>query len=112
MGGIKKRIYTRPVTFGGPTDEGSPHFKFKKDIKIAFTGVACFDEEDISIEIELYLLKKKIRPGMNDLDNFIKPIIDALDEEKIIQEHQMGFISIKRIIVSDPNEEGIQVTIK
>ena len=100
------------MTFGGPIGEGSPYCKFKKDIKRAFTGIFCSDNEDISVLIDIYLLQERIGAGKNDLDNFLKPIIDALDEGGTIQEHKIDFISIKRVKVSDGMEEGVQITIK
>ena len=107
-----KKIYTKPVTFGGPTGEGSPYAVFKSDIRNGFKGIVYTDKEDIAISIELYLFQERIGAGKNDLDNFLKPIIDALDDGKTIQEHQINAISIKRIKVSDRAEEGVKITIK
>jgi len=103
------KIITKPVTFGGPTTEGSPYWTFKNDIKGAFKNheKVC---SDFGIEIKLFLNKSRVAKGKNDLDNFLKPIIDALNEISIIEEHKMKSIKIERILVNDSNDEGVDIT--
>ncbi|MBL7132124.1 MAG: RusA family crossover junction endodeoxyribonuclease [Candidatus Omnitrophica bacterium] len=107
-----KRIYTKPITFGGPINEGSPYYNFKNDIMKEFQSLSWRGKGDISLEINLYLAKDRIKPGKNDLDNFLKPIIDALDEIKVIEETQIDCIKIKRVKVDKAEEEGVDIGIK
>jgi len=107
-----KKIQTKPITFGGPTDKGSAYFNFKQDIKKAFTGSTYKDKESITIEISLYILKTRIKPDKNDLDNFLKPVIDALNEENVITEQQVDSIKIDRIKVDRSEAEGVEINIK
>ena len=103
------KIITKPVTFGGPTLEGSPYWKFKKDIKDGFKNSKKMDHE-FGIDIKLYLEKSRIGNNKNDLDNFLKPIIDALNEIGIIEEHKMKSIQIERIIVNNTDDEGLDIS--
>ncbi|NMC60688.1 MAG: RusA family crossover junction endodeoxyribonuclease, partial [Candidatus Methanofastidiosa archaeon] len=99
------KINTKPVTFGGKTNEGSPYWKFKNDIKQAFENHERIDSE-FGIEITLYVERSRIRKNRNDLDNFLKPVIDALSDISIIEEHKMKSIRIERVLVEDSSEEG------
>ncbi len=108
LSNIMSRIITKPVTFGGPTTEGSPYWKFKNDIKEVFRNHKKVSSE-FGIEIELFLKKSRVAKDKNDLDNFLKPIIDALNEISIIEEHMMKSIKINRILV-DGSNEGVDIT--
>lgn len=105
------RIYTIPVTFGGPTNEGSPYYKFKKDIKEGCKNLTPISRRDISLKIKLYIHTERVKQGKNDLDNFIKPIIDALDEINIFNENQINSINIERVRVDNKEEEGVEIYI-
>ena len=107
---IMSKIITKPVTFGGPTTEGSPYWKFKNDIKEVFRNHKKVKSE-FGIEIELSLEKSRVAKDKNDLDNFLKPIIDALNEISIIEEHKMESIKISRILVDDSSGEGVDITL-
>ncbi|HGY57455.1 MAG TPA: RusA family crossover junction endodeoxyribonuclease [Caldithrix abyssi] len=103
------RIYTKPKTFGGSTKEGSPYWTFKKDIKEAFKNHKKLNSE-FGIKIKLFLDKSRVGKNRNDLDNFLKPIIDALNEISVIEEHKMKSIKIERILVDNTKNEGVDVT--
>lgn len=102
------RIFTKPVTFGGPTKEGSPYWKFKNDIKESFKDYQKINSE-FGIEIKLFLEKSRVGKDKNDLDNFLKPIIDSLDEISIIEEYKMRSIKIERLLVNTSNDEGVDI---
>ena len=104
-------IKCNPVTFGGPTKEGSPYWIFKKKIKEAFCKKIDSDEE-IELEIVVYLLKERIKPGKNDLDNFLKPIIDAIEGILFNSESQISSIYIKRVGVDSKDKEGVSILSK
>jgi Holliday junction resolvase RusA-like endonuclease len=103
------RIFTKPVTFGGPTTKGSHYWKFKNDIKEVFKNHKKIDSE-FGIKIKLFLEKSRVGKDKNDLDNFLKPIIDALNEISIIEEHKMKSIKIERVLVDNSSEEGVDIT--
>ena len=105
------KIKCNPVTFGGSTKEGSPYWTFKQKIKDSFNKKIDFDDE-VELEIVVYLLKERIKPGKNDLDNFLKPIIDAIEGILFNSESQISSIYIKRIGVDLKDEEGIRVLSK
>jgi Holliday junction resolvase RusA-like endonuclease len=53
--------------------------------------------------------KRKSSAEKNDLDNFLKPIIDALNEIKIFDESMISSITIDRIKVDTSSEQGIDI---
>ena len=105
-----ERIYVKPVTFGGPTKKGSNYYNFKKTIisNLKFNETL---EGELSIRITLFILRRRIGYNKNDLDNFLKPIIDALDESRLLSEENIAHIDIKREVVHTDNEEGIEIEI-
>lgn len=102
------RIITKPVTFGGPTNQGSPYWKFKNDIKKVFRNHKKINSE-FGIEIDLFIEKSRVTKDKNDLDNFLKPIIDSLNEISIFEEHMIKSIKINRILVDDSGDEGVDI---
>lgn len=54
------RIYTTPVTFGGPTNEGSPYYNFKKDIKDACKNIEPIEKEEITLKIVVFIQKERV----------------------------------------------------
>ncbi len=105
------KISCKPVTFGGPTDEGKPYSNFKESIKKGYGGERFLGNEDLSVEIKLYIEKDRIKKNYNDLDNFLKPIIDALAENKVLEEEHIAKIIIKRILVDADADEGVDIVI-
>ena len=101
------KIKCRPVTFGGSTEKGKPYSNFKDAIKKRLKGRI---KEKVNLEIELFIKGNRIRKHKNDLDNFLKPIIDSIDEKDVIEDESMiESIFIKRIKVE--KEEGVRIKI-
>ena len=49
---------------------------------------------------------------MNDLDNFLKPIIDSIDEKSVIENESMiNSIYIIRTKVDSEDDEGVDIKI-
>lgn len=105
-------IKTTPVTFGGPTAPGSVYYNFKNDIKSQYEGEKWTGRGDITLALTVYILRSRIGPNKNDLDNFLKPIIDALAEERYFTEEQMAQINIERSLVDFNAEEGVSIQIR
>lgn len=106
------RIDCVPVTFGGYTKRPGKYWNFKEAIKNAFKGQTSPLYEKLKIIIELYIEEQRVRPNRNDLDNFLKPIIDSLDDAKYIEEWKISSISIKRIKVNPPTSEGVDIRVE
>jgi len=104
-------IDTHPVTFGGSTKKGKPYDNFKSDIKSQFKCEEIKCENKISLNIVLCIKEDRIRHNRNDLDNFLKPIIDALAEKQCFDEAQIDEIHIKRKMVGLEDKEGIEIEI-
>ena len=101
------KIKCTPITFGGSTKKGEPYCKFKDVIKKGFKGHI---KGSVNLEIELFIKRDRIRKHRNDLDNFLKPIIDAINENRVIENESMiESIFIKRIIVK--KDEGVIIGI-
>ena len=97
------KIICHPVTFGKVDEK---YKDFKNEIMNNLNGK--FDNE-VSIRIILYLRKERVTNFRNDLDNFLKPIIDAIKESGVIDyESQISKIQIKRIF---DEEEGVEIEI-
>src|SRR3989338_3759506 len=100
---ITNKIKCTPVTFGGSTKEGKPYSNFKETIKSELKGHLTYD---FNLKIKLFIHQTRVKPKQNDLDNFLKPIIDSLDESNLIDsETQIDSIYIKRIKVDDVIDE-------
>jgi Holliday junction resolvase RusA-like endonuclease len=106
---VKKKITTIPKTFGGSTKEGEPYWKFKNAIKEGFKDSKKIDCE-FEIKIQLFIEKSRVGRNKNDLDNFLKPIIDSLDEIDLIEEYKMRVIQIERIIVDKTDDQGVEIS--
>lgn len=107
---ITKKISCTPVTFGGSVEKGKPYSNFKEMIK---SQLKEHIDNEVNLRIELFIEQVRIKEGKNDLDNFIKPIIDALDESDVINnESQICSIHIKRNKVNDKSEEGIIIELE
>jgi len=99
-----EKIRCHPQTFG---EVNKKYCDLKQSIKDKLEG--HFDGE-INLSIKLYLLRS--RAEKSDLDNYLKAIIDAINEGHVInKESQIGSIFIKRIKVDSPEEEGVEIEI-
>jgi len=109
----KRFISCIPVTFGsGHKDLSSPYSQFKAKIKESLKGLDFSNFKKVNVSFSVYIVKDREKYG-NDLDNFAKPIIDALNEARIIKnEWQIFSIYMKKVIVSDRSHEGIAIQIK
>ncbi len=109
----KQFISCRPTTFGtGHRDPSSPYCQFKTKIKEGLKGLDFSDSKKLSVTFCVYIAKAREKRG-NDLDNFAKPVIDALNEARIIKnENQIFSICMKKVFVSDNSCEGISIKIK
>jgi len=107
---IQKEIICHPVTFGGSTEKGKPYDNFKSGIRNSFKPSEKIPFKDVDVNISLYLYSERLKRG-NDLDNFLKPIIDALEGKAFSKESQVKSISIKRVIVSAKDEEKLSLKI-
>ena len=111
---IKKLIQCKPVTFGGPTKPGGKYWTFKNEIKKKLKGMRGYFTEntDVHVRFSVRILRDRLKRG-NDLDNFAKPIIDAIHEAKVIvSEKQIAIINMKRELIDPPAKEGVSVVIR
>ena len=110
---MMKWIPCRPTTYGdGHQDPDSHYSKFKDAIRTAMYGTCISEDHSVKIEAEVHLVRKRCITGRNDLDNFLKGIIDALNEANCFQsEHQVDEIRIKRILVDRSEEEGVRIAL-
>jgi len=78
---------------------------------ISFERSKSIFDGKCSIEVTLRLDKTRIEdPNGNDLDNFIKPIIDVLETEKVIDgEKSVYNISLRKELAIDSEGAFIQV---
>ena len=103
------RVFEKPVTFGGSTDEGSDYDTFKRAIKENCGGLEEVGNGELRVAVQLFILKERVKPGRNDLDNFLKPVIDALDEADVLDESQIASIWIDRVKVDYQKDEGVEI---
>lgn len=107
------KIQCNPVTFGnGHRVSNSPYNIFKKAIKNSLNQQGTFkinNYHNIGIEIVIYITEKK--SNKSDLDNYLKPIIDALSEQIGFEEPQISKICITKQIVKQEGDEGIECAI-
>lgn len=109
----KHFISCKPTTFGcGHKDPSSPYCQFKTRIKESLKGFDFSGAKKLSVCFSIYIVEGRAMRG-NDLDNFAKPVIDALNEARIIKnEGQVFSIYMKKVLVSDKTREGISIQIK
>ena len=102
---ITDRIFCHPVTFGGSIEKGKPYSNFKDAIKSQLRENI---DSEVNLKITLFIQEDRVKEGSNDLDNFLKPIIDSLDETNTIKsESQICSIFIKREKVKTSEEESV-----
>jgi len=101
-----KKTKCKPITFGeGHRDPNSPYNKFKSAIKDEFSGSKTYDGK---IEVLFIIFITKLRSGRSDLDNYTKPIIDALHEVRVFKsESQIYKICMEKVDVENEGDEGI-----
>lgn len=86
-----------PVKFGASEDSGKKKYCiFKNAIQNEYKGQKYRDGEDIKVEIKLSIHTSRIGKSKNDLGNFLKLIIDALEAAKALNEYQIVDIHIVR----------------
>jgi len=110
---IRKFIKCTPITFGfGHSDPKSKYNQFKNKIKENLRKVDFSQLGKIHVGFSVYIAKDRLKYG-NDLDNFAKPVVDAINEAKIIKnEGQIFSIYMEKIIVNDKDKEGVFIEIK
>lgn len=104
------KIKCKPVTFGnGHNDPNSSYNKFKSSIKKYYSNVKT-NEKKVEVLIKLYLVKS--RSDRSDIDNYAKPIVDALHEAKVFnRESQIYKLVMEKIDVYTPEDEGITIDV-
>jgi Holliday junction resolvase RusA-like endonuclease len=104
------KIKCRPTTFGvGHSDPDSPYNQFKSAIKQGFVYNEKYAGK-ITVSATLYLTK--LKSNRSDLDNYAKPIVDALHESRIFdQENQIYRLLLEKVEVEDKDEEGVTIEI-
>jgi len=104
------KIKCKPTTFGiGHSDPDSAYNQFKSAIKIEFARNEKYMGK-ITVSATLYLTK--LKSNRSDLDNYAKPIVDALHESRIFdQESQIYRLLLEKVEVEDKNEEGVTIEI-
>lgn len=109
----KRFISCKPITFGfGHKDPSSPYCQFKAKIRENLKGLDFSDSKKVGVNFCVYIAKKREKRG-NDLDNFAKAVIDALNEARVIRdEGQVFSINMKKVFVSNNSREGISIQIK
>lgn len=101
-----EKIKCHPQTFGKVDKK---YLDEKESIINRLKDESKFDG-DISLNIILNILRK--RAENSDLDNYLKAIIDAINESDIIEsESQIDSINIKRVKVDLVDEEGVEIEI-
>ncbi|MEK6859465.1 MAG: RusA family crossover junction endodeoxyribonuclease [Nanoarchaeota archaeon] len=111
------RIECYPVTFGGPTDKDSKYYNFKEKIINSLKNkYDIIKDENIKVSIILFIFRERIKTSKdgtksyNDLDNFLKPIIDAMHDVGIFKtEKQIHEIEIKRVLVDSRQEQAVSI---
>jgi Holliday junction resolvase RusA-like endonuclease/uncharacterized protein YuzE len=106
-------IPCRPTTFGNGHLKPDSHYSIFKDaIRNRMQKIHIPGDSQVKIEAEVYLDQKRYIKGRNDIDNFLKGIIDALNEANCFEyEQQIDEINIKRVIVNSPEEEGVKIAL-
>ena len=104
------KIKCKPVTFGiGHRDPKSPYNRFKSSIRGGFSNIKTH-EGKIEVLVKIYLLKS--RSARSDLDNYAKPIIDALHEAKVFNnESQIHRLLMEKIEVNTQEDEGVSINV-
>ena len=75
-------------------------------------GIDFSGSKKVGVNFCIYIAKEREKRG-NDLDNFAKPVIDALNEARVIRdEGQVFSIYMKKVFVSDKSREGISIQLK
>jgi Holliday junction resolvase RusA-like endonuclease len=107
---LTKKITCKPVTFGeGHRDPNSSYNKFKDAIK---QGVHVKETLSSKLTVTATIYLTKDRSERSDIDNYAKPIIDALHEVKVFnKESQIYKLSLVKIDVTYPKEEGIEIEV-
>lgn len=111
---IEKWIPCKPVTFGGPTNRGGKYWTFKNEIKKKLKSMRGHftANTDVHVSFSVCILRDRLKRG-NDLDNFAKPIIDAIDKAEVIaSEKQIAIINMKRELIDPPAKEGVKIMIR
>ena len=112
-----RKIICKPVTFGGPTKKPSRYWKFKNNIekhviKNKLNNPIITNTFFVKIWLHIHESRIKVlknRKSYNDLDNFLKPIIDALHKALVFEtEAQIKKIEIERVF---DDEEGVEIKI-
>jgi Holliday junction resolvase RusA-like endonuclease len=116
------KIECHPVTFGASDKKGKKDYinfreKIRKECKKLSKRI---EDKQVDIKIKLFIKRNRIRSNKNDLDNFLKPIIDGICDFKnknidkkegisiLKNESQIRSILIERI----PNDiEGVYIEI-
>lgn len=109
----RRFINCKPTTFGfGHKDPTSPYCQFKAKIRENLKGLDFSGSKKVGVSFSVYIAKERAKRG-NDLDNFAKAVLDALNEAGIIKdEGQVYSINMKKVFVSDKTREGISIQIK
>jgi Holliday junction resolvase RusA-like endonuclease len=102
------KIACKPVTFGnGHNDPNSCIQQIQKRNKTRISHIKAILCK-LSVTATIYLTKD--RSARSDIDNYAKPIIDALHEAKaFISESQIYKLTLIKMEVNQPNEEGITI---
>jgi Holliday junction resolvase RusA-like endonuclease len=105
-----KKIRCKPVTFGiGHSDPESPYNRFKSAIREKFSKTRTYVGK-MEVLVKIYLTKP--RSAKSDLDNYAKPVIDALHEAGVFDsESQIYRILMEKIEVSNQNDEGVLIEV-
>lgn len=105
-----KKIRCKPVTFGiGHSDPESPYNRFKSAIRDGFSKTKMYNGK-IEVLFKIYLTKS--RSAKSDLDNYAKPVIDALHEAKVFNsESQIYRILMEKIEVGNQDDEGVSIEV-
>ncbi len=112
-------IECKPKTFGdGHKKADSKYNEFKNAIKGGMKKLVkgkFFDiSKKLTVNFEIHIFQDRRRTKKrNDLDNFAKPVIDALHNGNIIaSEWQVFEINMRMVEVKSDSKEGIQINIK
>lgn len=107
---MTSKIACKPVTFGeGHRDLNSAYNRFKGAIKQGFHTKETLSSK-LTVTATIYLTKD--RSERSDIDNYAKPIIDALHEAKVFnKESQIYKLTLVKVDVNYPKEEGLEVEV-
>jgi len=104
------KIKLHPKTFRGFEKTSDQYKKLKKYMNEYFNcEKSDYYNKYISIEVYVYIEKSRTCKSRCLYNSCLKPIINALTEEKIIQEANINSVKVTRVRIDTAEGEGVIV---